>query len=193
MSPLAKKADTAGAVSPAAASPVAGEQEITVAQVGTVIRAYRKASGVSQKDLAKWGGVSRATLNYLESGRDDIEVGAGRLFSLLAVLGIPLSIPRGVDRSGDEQLLERTLKAQGKGKKRLAEGDLMEALASGKIPPGTEAALGTFLEGAPQGVGLAALRLASARSGNPAKEISKNARSLAKALHVGGAAWLHGG
>ena len=168
-------------------------QPLSVAAVGTTIRAYRKASGVSQKDLAKWGGVSRATLNYLESGRDDIEIGAGKLFALLSVLGVPLEIPVDVDRAGDEGLVEASLKASGKGKKRLAEGDLMEALASGKIPPGTEASLATFLQAASQGVGLAAIRLAAARSGNPPKEISKNARALAKALHVEGAAWLHAG
>lgn len=167
-------------------------EPLSVAAVGTTIRAYRKASGVSQKDLAKWGGVSRATLNYLESGRDDIEIGAGKLFALLAVLGVPLGIPGDVDRGGDEALVEATLKASGKGKKRLVEGDLMEALASGKIPPGADAPLTAFLAGAPQGVGLAAVRLAAARSGNPAKEISKNARALAKALHVEGAAWLSG-
>ena len=168
-------------------------QPLTTAAVGTTIRAYRKASGVSQKDLAKWGGVSRATLNYLESGRDDIEIGAGKLFNLLAVLGVPLVIPTEVDRPGDEELVAGALKAQAKGKKRLSEGDLMEALASAKVPPGAEASLTAFLEGISQGVGMAAVRLAAARSGNPAKEIAKNARALAKALHVGGAPWLHGG
>ena len=175
-------------------------QPLTVAEVGTTIRAYRKASGVSQKDLAKWGGVSRATLNYLESGRDDMEIGAGKLFALLAVLGVPVGIPSGpggslpgqVDRAGDEELVDSALKALGKGKKRLAEGDLMEALASGKIPPGADASLTAFLAGAPQGVGLASVRLAAARSGNPAKEISKNARALTKSLHIEGAPWLHG-
>ncbi|MEK9736372.1 MAG: helix-turn-helix transcriptional regulator, partial [Candidatus Nanopelagicales bacterium] len=62
-----------------------GSGPLTVAAVGAVIRAYRKASGLSQKDLAKLGGVSRATLNYLESGREDMEIGASRLFALLAV------------------------------------------------------------------------------------------------------------
>ena len=45
-----------------------------VSAVGAVIRSYRKASGISQKDLAAMVGISRATLNYLESGRD-IEIG----------------------------------------------------------------------------------------------------------------------
>jgi len=188
MSPQAKK-DADVLASPTATKTPAASG-LTVAQVGTVIRAYRKASGVSQKDLAKWGGVSRATLNYLESGRDDIEIGAGKLFALLAVLGVPVGIPTEVNRGGDEELVATALKSLSKGKKRLADGDLMEALASGKIPPGTEVPLAAFLAGATQGVGLAAVRLASARSGNPPKEISKNARALAKALHVEGAAWL---
>ena len=36
---------------------------LSVAAMGSVIRAHRKASGLSQKDLAKAAGVSRATLN----------------------------------------------------------------------------------------------------------------------------------
>lgn len=162
----------------------------SVASVGAVIRAYRKASGLSQKDLARLGGISRATLNYLESGREDLEIGAGKLFAVLVVLGVPLGIPAQVDRPGDEELLGDALKATGKGKKRLAEGMLIEALAAGKVPPGDDGPLGAFLGSAPSGVGLAAIRLAAERSGNPPKEIAKNARALVKALHVGTPEWL---
>lgn len=155
---------------------------LTVAEVGTVIRSYRKASGVSQKELARLSGISRATLNYLESGREDLEIGAGKLFALLGVLGVPLNLPAGVERASDERLLGEAL--GGYGEPPMAEGVLMEAMASGKVPAGADDALASFLSEAPPGVGLAAVRLAATRSGNPAKEILKKARGLAKALHL---------
>ena len=164
---------------------------LSVASMGSVIRAHRKASGLSQKDLAKAAGVSRATLNYLESGREDMEIGASKLLALLEVLGIPVGVPADVSRGADESTVEAALASLGKGRK-LAEGDLMEALASGRIPPKAEAGLAAFLEHEPEGAGPAAVRLAAARSGNPAKEISRNGRALAKALHMECPLWLGG-
>ena len=123
---------------------------LSVAAMGSVIRAHRKASGLSQKDLAKAAGVSRATLNYLESGREDMEIGASKLLALLEVLGIPVGVPADVSRDADEATVQEALASLGKGRK-LAEGDLMEALASGRIPPKSEAGLAAFLEHAPDG------------------------------------------
>ena len=163
----------------------------SVATMGSVIRAHRKASGISQKDLAKAAGVSRATLNYLESGREDMEVGASKLLSLLAVLGIPLGLPVEVDRSADQATVAHALASLGEGQV-LAETELMEALASGRIPPKAEAGLAAFLEQAPEGAGPAAVRIAAVRSGNPPKEIARNGRALAKALHLPSPAWLGG-
>jgi transcriptional regulator with XRE-family HTH domain len=164
---------------------------LSVAAMGSVIRAHRKASGLSQKDLAKAAGVSRATLNYLESGREDMEIGASKLLALLGVLGIPLRVTVDVDRSADEAALEVALGSLGKGMK-FSEGDLMEALASGRFTPTSEAGLSAFLGRAPEGAGPAAVRLAAVRSGNPPKEIARNGRALAKALHVACPLWLGG-
>lgn len=164
---------------------------LSVTAMGSVIRSHRKASGLSQKDLAKAAGVSRATLNYLESGREDMEIGASKLLALLEVLGVPVGIPAEVSRDDDEASVQAALASLGKGRK-LAEGDLMEALASGRIPAKAEAGLTAFLEHAPVGAGPAAVRLAAARSGNPSKEISRNGRALAKGLHIMCPLWLGG-
>lgn len=165
---------------------------LTAADVGAVIRAYRKASGLSQKDLARLGGVSRATLNYLESGRDEVDIGAGRLFALLDALGVPVVLPGTLDRAADDEVLEQASRATGKGKKRLAVPTLMEALASGKVPQGAEAALGAFFDTASGRQALVAVRSAAVRSGNPPKEIWANARALAKALHCTRPEWGQG-
>lgn len=164
---------------------------LTVSALGAVIRTHRRASGLSQKDLAKAAGVSRATLNYLESGREDMEIGASKLLALLDVLGIPVGVAAEVSRDADQARVEQAISSLGKGRK-LPEGDLMEALASGRIPPKAEAGLTAFLEAAPEGAGPAAVRLAAARSGKPPKEITRNGRALAKAIHVVAPVWLGG-
>jgi len=166
---------------------------MNVAELGSVIRAYRKASGLSQKELAKMAGVSRATLNYLESGRE-IEVGASKLLSLLTVLGIPVGVPAGIDHAHDDAVLDQAGKAiTGAGRRRLPRHVLMEALGSGKVPAGFEAQIAQFMETAPEEVVLAAVRAASQRSDLPPKDIWKRARSLAKAVDSSRQVWLRTG
>lgn len=163
---------------------------LTVAEIGAMVRTYRKASGLSQKDLAHAAGVSRATLNYLESGREDLEIGAGKLFALMSVLGVPVALPAGVDREADERTVSQALAAVGSGKKRLTEADLIEALASGRVREGGEAVVASFLTQVPPGAGAALIRLAAVRTGNPAKEIARNGRALTKSLKVHPLPWL---
>lgn len=164
----------------------------SVAEIGTVIRAYRKASGLSQKELARMGGVSRATLNYLESGRD-IEIGASRLLALLSVLGVPFRVPAGVDAAHDDAVVERAGKRiVGKGRRQLARHVVTEALLSGKVPDGYQGQIIEFLESAPEEVVLAAVRSAAARSGQGPRAIWKNARTLAKTVGSNRPIWSKG-
>jgi len=166
----------------------AGEA-LTVAALGAVVRSYRKASGLSQKDLAKAAGVSRATLNYLESAREDIEIGAGKLFALLSVLGVPIGLPESIDRQADERRLSEALSSGGSGKTTLTEADLVEALASGRARPGSEVALSRFLASASPGLGAVATRVAAARSGSSAKDVARHGQALAKELGVQEGLW----
>ena len=159
-----------------------------VADVGGVIRGYRKASGISQKDLAAMVGVSRATLNYVESGRD-IEIGATRLLALLEVLGVPLLVPTGVDRAHDDEVLEGAAKAAATGKVKLARKHLVEALATGRVPEGYEVGVRTVLDHATRGEALAMVRAVAAGTGQQPKAVWRNARSVAGALGSGNRAW----
>ena len=162
-----------------------------VATVGNVVRSYRKSSGVSQKDLAQMVGISRATLNYLESGRD-IEIGAGKLLALLAVLGIPFAIPGDVDPAADSAVVDRTAKAiTGKGRKKLHGKVVVEALSSGRVPIGFEWQMTQYLETVPEPIALASVRAASASSGLAAQVIWRNGRTLAKAVNCTREVWLH--
>ena len=163
-----------------------------VADVGSTIRAYRKASGISQKELAAMVGISRATLNYLESGRD-IEIGAGKLLALLHVLAVPFTVPADVDRVKDSAAVDAAVKGiGGKGGRKLTSMVLAEALATGKVPEGFEAQIAQALDGAEESTVLAIVRSVSASSGHPPRAIWKNGRSLAKAVGSSRKVWTDG-
>ncbi len=161
---------------------------MNVAAVGSVIRAYRKASGISQKDLAAMVGISRATLNYLESGRD-IEVGAGKLLALLELLGIPFGLPPGVDREHDDEVLE-TAAAAAAGKGRLSRKVVVEALATGRVPDGSTVEIRRLLEDTPAPSVLAIVRAVAAGTGQSPKSVWKHGRGLAKSVGCTRGVWL---
>lgn len=152
-----------------------------VSDAGLAVRAHRKASGISQKDLASIVGLSRATLNYLESGRD-IEIGAGRLFEVLEVLGIELLLGIEPDPQADAAYLDGVLKAQAvKGVKKLPRALLVEAFTTGRLPVGFEVQAEKFVDLAPDQAILAAVRVTSAANALPAKDAWKKGRALARA------------
>jgi transcriptional regulator with XRE-family HTH domain len=169
---------------PKAAAPM------SVASVGAVVRSYRKASGISQKDLAGMVGISRATLNYLESGRD-IEIGAGKLLSLLEVLAVPFSIPGAVDCSADEASIDAALKGL-KGRRKLPRKVVVEALTTGRFPIGLEKEVTLLIDTAPDSLILILIRGTAASSGLSPQAVWKNAGNLAKSAGSSRKAWLRG-
>lgn len=160
-----------------------------VSAVGGVVRSYRKASGISQKDLAAMVGISRATLNYLESGRD-IEIGAAKLLALADLLGIPWTVPADVDRGHDDDILEKAAKAAS-GKHRLQRKTVVEAFATGKVPVGSDQPLRSLLDDTPEPQLLAIVRSVAAGSGQTPKAVWRNGRSLAKSVGSSRRVWLH--
>lgn len=164
---------------------------IKVSDLGAAVRTFRKASGISQKDLAAMVGMSRATLNYLESGRE-IEIGAGRLLEVLEVLGVALAVDQAVNSGSDAKVVDQMLKAQaGKGAKRMPRPVLVEALATGRIPVGFEDQTAVFIEQSTDAQVLAAVRTAAAENGLPPKEVWKKCRALAKASGSKRTLWRH--
>lgn len=159
--------------------------------MGAVVRAYRKASGVSQKELAALVGISRATLNYLESGRD-LEIGAGKLLALLEVLGVPIGLPDAVDREQDDRILAKAAKASGGRKTKLGRATVVEAMATGRAPTGSEAGLRALLDHADLATALAMVRVAATGTGQPAKAVWKRTRALAAAVGATSPVWSGG-
>ncbi|CAM4383149.1 Helix-turn-helix domain-containing protein [Bordetella tumbae] len=62
-----------------------------MSEIGAIIRERRQSRALTQADLARKGGVSRATLSALENGQL-AELGISRLSRLLEVLGLTLQV-----------------------------------------------------------------------------------------------------
>jgi len=64
---------------------------LSLLEIGSRVATTRRAHNLSQADLAKQAGVSRATLDALENGRTP-ELGFAKLTRILAVLGLDLAL-----------------------------------------------------------------------------------------------------
>ncbi len=135
-------------------------------------------------------GISRATLSYLESGRD-IEIGAGKLLALLDVLAVPFAVPADVDRAHDDAALGAAVKGVGgKGHRKLPSKVLAAALATGRVETGFESQVAQALDGVPESAALAIVRAVSSSSGHSPGTIWKNGRTVARAVGATRKVWL---
>lgn len=81
---------------------------IMLLEIGKEIRAARKQRGLSQEELAKKLGMSRATISQIESGAVQ-EIGVRRLMRLLDSLGLELRVrPAGAPPTLEELQEEQT-------------------------------------------------------------------------------------
>ena len=64
---------------------------LTISSLGVHIATRRRALGLSQTQLARSAGVSRATLDALENGRSG-EIGFSKVTKILAALGLVLAM-----------------------------------------------------------------------------------------------------
>jgi transcriptional regulator with XRE-family HTH domain len=79
---------------------------LTLISVGALIAESRKKLKLSQAELSRKAGVSRATLDALENGRAG-ELGFSKLTKLLAVLGLELKLqPAGALRPTLDELMQ---------------------------------------------------------------------------------------
>jgi HTH-type transcriptional regulator / antitoxin HipB len=60
-------------------------------QIGSILREARKAAGLSQQELAKPLGMSRATISAIENGTVN-EIGVRKLIALCAALGLAINV-----------------------------------------------------------------------------------------------------
>jgi transcriptional regulator with XRE-family HTH domain len=91
---------------------------LTLSSIGTQIAAKRKQLGLSQAELAKKAGISRATLDALENGRSG-ELGFSKLARILSALGMGLKLQEEMARRPTlDELMEEDRNAQGLDRRR---------------------------------------------------------------------------
>lgn len=78
-------------------------QILEVADLGAVIREYRKSLGVTQVNAAREAGVGPRFLGELENGKETVQLGTVLLVMESLGLGLYVELPEGED---SEEVLE---------------------------------------------------------------------------------------
>ncbi|MDR3410148.1 MAG: helix-turn-helix domain-containing protein [Formivibrio sp.] len=115
-------------------------------QIGRRIRDRREELGLSQDRLAKLGGLSRVTVNQLETGAI-VDLGVSKLLNLLDLLGLALDAHARPARGHGLGMASRT--ASVSYKRELSSSELSHALGGGALPIEIAPHVATLLDEAP--------------------------------------------
>ena len=112
-------------------------------ELGYEIRRARIARGMTQARLAAEAGLSRTTLNQLENGLFP-DLGVKKVQAILGRLGLSLAVQQAAVRQNFIRMACTT--ASVSYRSALTEDDLVQALLTGKVPPGKKPHLRTLLD-----------------------------------------------
>lgn len=148
-------------------------------ELGQEIRQARLARGLTQAQLAAAAGLSRETLNLLESGlvRD---LGVRKVLAVLEHLGLTLAVQLGARPGRPDFVRMACTSASTSYRSGLTANELIHALVTGKVPARREAHLRTLFDEAPLAL-LRGLASEAARWTRPGK-LEKNLRRLARSV-----------
>ena len=136
-----------------------------IAEIGRLVRARRVALGLSQARLASLSGLSRATINQLETGAL-VDLGVAKLIALLKLLG--LAFHADVPKTRQRALQSISQTASVSYKLALDPTALAAALVDGELPPSVTPHIATLLDEAPLALIVAAVdEVAMASSQSP--------------------------
>lgn len=159
-------------------------------EIGQHVRERREALGLSQDRLAKFAGLSRATINQLETGTLP-ELGVSKLGQLLTVIGLDLQAvarPAG-RRKAVRPLLAASRSASVSYRSAIEPGQLAQALASGEVPDEWLPHVATLLDEAPLPLVVSAVEEAALRRHMPAQRVWRHVTKLARRLQSPRRAW----
>ena len=157
-----------------------------LAEIGKSVRARREALGLSQDQLAKFAGLSRATINQLENGALK-DLGVAKLFNVLALLGLNLDATRAPTPRRGLWMASRV--ASVSYKRTLDVRSLARALASGEIPQGMHPHLMSLLDEAPLQIVVRAVEEAARQEHVSPKQIWRNLARWASELRSPRRVW----
>jgi transcriptional regulator with XRE-family HTH domain len=154
-------------------------------EIGGEIAKRRLELQLTQEQLAKLAGLSRLTINQLESGKVQ-DLGVNKLIPLLSVLGLELNTQ---PRHSGTGLFKATVSANVSYEKDLTPEQLARALATGEIPHGFESQLSTILDETPLPIVVKAVEEASSRTGVQPKKMWKHLADWSRSLHLYRRVW----
>jgi transcriptional regulator with XRE-family HTH domain len=155
-------------------------------EVGMHVHDKRKELGISQAQLAKLAGLSRTTVNQLESGVLE-DLGYTKLTHLLGILGLSLDAKERLKKSPALKMAAQT--ASTSYKKILTSDVLRNILKSGVVPDDFKPHVITLLDETPVQLVLSAIYEASIETQTPTKIVMKQVSAIAKALQTHRTVW----
>lgn len=159
---------------------------MTLPEIGLLVQQRRKALGLSQARLAALSGLSRATINQLETG-SLVDLGAAKLIALLNLVGIKLDA--GAHKGHVRALQSVSQSASVSYKTALPADALASALVDGTLPEPLLPQIATLLDEVPLPLIVAAVEEVASNSKTPPKVLWKHLFHWAKTLQSPRGVW----
>ena len=159
---------------------------MNLVDIGQLVHSRRKALGLSQARLAKLSGLSRATINQLETGTI-LDLGANKLIVLLDLLGVTLDASERIPRDNALTLASRT--ASVSYREVLEPQALAAAMLDGHLPESITPHIASLLDEAPLTVIVGAVEEVARHTQCPTKTLWKHLLQWAHDLHSPREVW----
>ena len=159
---------------------------MNLVSIGQLVKQRRQILGLSQARLARMSGLSRATINQLETGTI-VDLGAAKLIAMLDLLGLTLDAAERPQRDNALALASRT--ASVSYKEVLTPEALTDALVGGQLPASITAQVATLLDEAPLPLIVGAVDEVARHTHCPAKTLWKHLLQWAHELQSPRTVW----
>jgi transcriptional regulator with XRE-family HTH domain len=154
---------------------------MNIQSIGILVKQQREALGITQSKLAALTNTSRTTINELETGKIK-ELGASKLFNVLHLLGLSLSIDDQEPLNDKKILKQITQSANVSYQNILSPFLFSRALSTGKIPSGLEGNFLYFFDEAPYSSVNQAICAVAHQHKMPPKTIRRIAKRMAQEM-----------
>lgn len=159
---------------------------MNLGSIGQLVKRRRQALGLSQDRLAKLSGLSRATINQLETGTI-VDLGAAKLVALLDLLGVSLDATEHPPRENALALASRT--ASVSYREILTPEALASAMVEGDLPTSITPHIASLLDEAPLPIIVGAVEAVARDTQCPVKILWKHVLQWAHDLQSPRAVW----
>lgn len=160
---------------------------MNLASIGQLVQRRRQVLGLSQARLAKLSGLSRATINQLETGTI-VDLGAAKLIVLLDLLGLALDASQRPPRGNALALASRT--ASVSYKEVLEPQTLAAAMVDGHLPARITPHVASLLDEAPLPIIVGAVEEVARNTQCPSKTLWKHLLQWAHDLQSPRTVWI---